>query len=285
MTGTTIRTMGLADIPAGLVLCRASGWNQLEADWLEFLGSGCGGGWVAERDGKVVGTVAYRRYGTEFTWLSMMLVHPDWRRLGIGAALMETACSALEGDACIRLDATPLGAPLYVRFGFQDECRLVRARVLPGPRGPEGWHALPGRVRPLTRDDFEAVFAMDRREFGADRSSLLVSFYERAPELAWVIGDGEELRGYCFGRPGCLYRQVGPVMAEDTAAARSLVLSCLNVRGEGLVIDAPLHEASWVKWLETIGFTVERTFVRMYRGRLDQRVGGREFAIAGPEFG
>ena len=38
-----IRAMTSSDIPAGLRLCRASKWNQLEEDWrafLEFPGSG-----------------------------------------------------------------------------------------------------------------------------------------------------------------------------------------------------------------------------------------------------
>jgi hypothetical protein len=37
IAGVSIREMGLADIPAGLGLCRASHWNQTERDWLYFL--------------------------------------------------------------------------------------------------------------------------------------------------------------------------------------------------------------------------------------------------------
>ena len=33
----TFRQMESADIPAGLSLCRAAGWNQLSRDWELFL--------------------------------------------------------------------------------------------------------------------------------------------------------------------------------------------------------------------------------------------------------
>ena len=80
----TIHPMHMGDIPAGLHLCRLSRWNQLEEDWRAFLDSPDGGGWLAEHEGTAVGTVTFLRYGRRFSWLSMMLVHPDARRAGIG---------------------------------------------------------------------------------------------------------------------------------------------------------------------------------------------------------
>ena len=83
--------MNTADIPAGLELCRLSRWNQIEEDWRFLLDSPDGGGWLAERDGAISGTVGFLRYGQRCSWLSMMLVHPDARRTGVGTRLMETA--------------------------------------------------------------------------------------------------------------------------------------------------------------------------------------------------
>src|SRR5262249_48860077 len=115
------------------------------------------------------------------------------------------------------------------------------------------------------------------------RSALLRSFHRRAPEMAWIVRRDGAVAGYCFGRPGHLYSQVGPVVAKDEAAARALVASC---HGEILAIDAPRAAAGWLAWLEQGGFAIERPFLRMCRG--DNRSPGtpeRQFAIAGPEFG
>jgi GNAT superfamily N-acetyltransferase len=279
----TIRCMHTGDIQACLDLCRCSHWNQLEEDWRVFLDSDDGGGHVAEASGAPIGTVAFLRYGDCFSWLSMMLVHPDARRSGVGTLLMDAALDALASEACVRLDATPLGEPLYRRFGFHAECELVRTKVTV----PVACESAPAEVRPMTHGVLSDVFARDRQVFGADRSALLRSFYHRAPDLAKTVHHGEALIGYCFGRPGYLYRQLGPVVAENMAVAQELVLACLaSQAGNTLAMDVPRLDPEWTAWLESAGFRVERPFLRMYRGQT-HRPGpdARQFAIAGPEFG
>ena len=280
----TIRAMHTADIPAGLHLCRASGWNQLEEDWRTFIDSGDGGGCIAEREGQTIGTVTFLRYGGHFSWLAMMLVDPAARRAGVGTRLMDAALDALAGEPCVRLDATPLGEQLYRRFGFQGEYELERAKVTVAP-GHFG--STPEAVRPMSAADLAGVFARDRQVFGADRSAILASLYRRAPDLAWIACRGEALAGYCFGRPGYLYRQLGPVVADDAAVAGKLVTGCLaGQAGETLAVDVPRLPTEWTGWLEAAGFRVERSFLRMYRGQMPPPgLGARQFAMAGPEFG
>jgi predicted N-acetyltransferase YhbS len=276
--------MTVSDIPAGLRLCRLSHWNQLEEDWRAFLASPNGGGRIAGREGKAAGTVAYLRYGQCFSWLSMMLVAPEVRRSGIGTRLMEAALDALAAETCVMLDATPLGEPLYRRFGFTGELELVRAKIsmAPGRPGPG-----PENVSPMAAGDLEEVFARDREVFGADRSALLASFYRRAPGLAWVARERGAVAGYCFGRPGYLYSQIGPVVAGSETAARNLLGYCLAGHPGGTVaVDVPRSSAGWLEWLCSAGFTVERPFLRMRRGgRQCPGLAANQFAIAGPEFG
>ena len=268
------------DIDAGLRLCRASHWNQVEDDWKCFLDSRDGGGWVAEKDGAVVGTVAFLRYGSSFAWLSMMLVDSRERAAGIGSRLLETALDALSGD-CVRLDATPAGEPLYRRFGFVPEYELARTV------GPA--HSLPGSGGTATRledADLAEVFALDRSVFGADRRGLLTSLYERTPELAWAARCDGELLGYCFGRPGHLYNQVGPIVTKSADVSEELLARCLAAKaGQPMAVDVPMAPAS-VESLERIGFQIERRFVRMRRGAAVQAAQASwQFAITGPEFG
>jgi GNAT superfamily N-acetyltransferase len=280
----TIRPMHIGDISAGLRLCRLSCWNQLEEDWLGFLGSPVGGGWLAEREGTAVGTVTFLRYGRCFSWLSMMLVDPDARRAGIATCLLDAALGTLAGETCVCLDATPLGEPLYRRFGFSGEYELVRAKVaVPSGR----FSPLAENARPMGTGDLAEVFTRDREVFGADRSVLLASFYHRAPDLAWTMHRGGTLLGYCFGRPGYLYRQLGPVVAEDADVARDIVSRCLAGQpGEELAVDVPRSARRWIAWLESVGFLVERPFLRMGRGRKQcPELAAQQFAIAGPEFG
>jgi hypothetical protein len=139
----------------------------------------------------------------------------------------------------------------------------------------------------MTEADLEEACAWDRPVFGAGRRDLLASFFARAPECAWVIRDGGRLAAYCFGRPGYLYPQLGPLVAADCGAAQELVRSCLcQFDAKRVAIDVPASQTEWTGWLRSAGFQQERPFARMYLGGSVQ-IGtpGQQFAIAGPEFG
>src|ERR1700722_5600860 len=173
-----VRAMTLQDVPAGLRLCRASGWNQLADDWRRFLEIDGGSCWLAEKDSLTAGTIAVLRYVDSFAWLAMTLVDPEQRGQGLGSIMMDTALAALDGF-CVRLDATPAGEPLYRRYGFSPEYELARMKVTVDA---ERFSKSKGRARPMEAGDIAAVLVRDREVFGADRSALLHSFYRSAPE-------------------------------------------------------------------------------------------------------
>ena len=278
-----IRDMRPQDIPAGLRLCRASRWNQLEDDWSLFLKLSPAGCRVAEKQGHVVGTVATLRYQDRFSWVSMVLVDPAERRAGIGTRLLHEGLILLADQHCVRLDATGVGRQLYMQHGFMDEYPIARFTTTVNPTEI----ARPaGNVRRMSEQDLPAILNRDREIFGADREPILRSLLARSPECAWVAV-ASDIQGYCFGRPGFIYQQLGPIVARDESLARTLVSECLaQKRGERVGIDAPQHCPAWVHWLKSIGFTEERSFIRMYRG--ENRYPGQPeyvFGVVGPEFG
>ena len=78
-------------------------------------------------EGSPVGTVMTSRFGP-VAWVAMMLVEERFRGRGIGRALMVHALSDLDARAIrsVRLDATPLGRPLYESLGFIAETTYTR---------------------------------------------------------------------------------------------------------------------------------------------------------------
>jgi len=269
--------MGVEDIEAGLRLCRAAGWNQLDGDWRVFLRSNPAGCRVAVEDGEVVGTVTTMRFDDRFSWISMLLVDPAYRGRGIGTALLTEALRVLEDMPCVRLDASPAGKAVYERSGFATEYGLVRMRALA---------VTPGRsdgVRPMEERDIEAVDDLDLEAFGARRRMVLNHLRSSAPEYAFVAEVKGEIAGYVVGRRGFLAPQIGPVVARDARMAAALVSAC---GGSGSVIDVPEDDAEWLRWLEAAGFRRERPFTRMFLGDVPEFGQPKlQFAIAGPEFG
>jgi GNAT superfamily N-acetyltransferase len=293
----SVRVMRTSDISAGLRLCRASGWNQLAPDWERFLAFNPGGCRVAvDESGEVIGSVATLRFGGAFAWVAMVLIDPNHRRAGVGTRLLEEALLLLADVATVRLDATPAGMHVYELAGFREEYRLQRMQrdavsmLEAPPAEDEGMSHV--AVRPMTEHDLDEVFARDEYVFGADRRRVLDSFRRQMPSYAWVAVGPDSSRalpasivGYAFGRPGYLFEHLGPVVARDEDAARRLVTTCLTAHPDrSFIVDVPVRR-SWVNWLESRQFVLQRPFIRMYRGKRNYQDRPEEvFAIAGPEF-
>ncbi|MGH2564748.1 MAG: GNAT family N-acetyltransferase, partial [Ginsengibacter sp.] len=114
------RPMTDNDIAAGMVLCRAAGWNQLARDWEILLHLNPDGCRVATINNKVIGTVTAIRYEKFFSWIGMVLVDPAFRGRGTGMQLLDEALRVLQNEETIKLDATPAGRKLYLKLNFVD---------------------------------------------------------------------------------------------------------------------------------------------------------------------
>lgn len=293
------RDLTLEDIPAGLRLCRIAGWNQLAADWDLFLRLSPRGCRAAVLDGKVVGTVTTVNYEGRFAWIGMVLVDPETRGQGVGTRLLQEAISILRGIPSIRLDATPQGRPVYQRLGFKDEYELCRMQLTETmaaahPRSSNGMS--PSNlsriehpsIRPMQLEDLDAVSEADRRIFGADRPEVLRWAFEQSPEYAWIAVAPRGVEGYCFGRHGFNFDQIGPVHSLSERVSQRLVSACLASLKPGtrMIVDPFLHSPGWIHWLKQSGFVHQRPFTRMSLGENRHPGEPREmWTMFGPEFG
>jgi len=269
------------DIPAGMRLKESAGWNQTEDDWRLFLEANPGGCFAAVLGGVVIGTVTTIRYGEALSWIGMMLVDPAHRRRGVGTRLMRRALAHLAGGGTVKLDATPLGRTMYEGLGFKDEYTLHRMTV----ERCRAWEP-PPEVVPMTEEHTAGVFEMDAEVFGADRTVVLKNFISRRPEWAWVLPDGNGIGGYCMGRAGTRFHQVGPLVAGTTDdAVRLLHAVSGSLAGRAAVMDVPACQEEFLCRLGEAGFEKERSFTRMFRGGECPGIPGKVFATAGPEFG
>ncbi|MBN2315989.1 MAG: GNAT family N-acetyltransferase [Sedimentisphaerales bacterium] len=115
------------DLGLGVRLTQEAGWNHLESDWLRFYNLGSEGSFVAEFEGRAVGTTM-TFISDRIAWIAMVLVEKKSRGKGVGTALLKHALDYLETPEIetVRLDATHLGRPLYEKLGFMPEYEVVR---------------------------------------------------------------------------------------------------------------------------------------------------------------
>ncbi|MBL7737508.1 MAG: GNAT family N-acetyltransferase [Chitinophagaceae bacterium] len=276
------RIMKPEDIVAGLSLCRSARWNQLQRDWEIFLSLGPRDCRVALAEEKIVGTVTTISYDRAFSWIGMVLVDPDYRRMGIGKGLLEEALHILASEETVKLDATPDGRQVYLKLGFKDEYPLSRMSAIIDQE-----KLTASTARPMQDKDLETIAQFDREFFGANRKPLLKWLFEGAPQYAFVMEGLGGIQGYCLGRKGFNFMQIGPIVAENTKIAQELASAALsNCIGQPVILDVLHHHSEWLSWVTETGFVEQRPFIRMFHG-LNRFPGipEKQFAIAGPEFG
>jgi GNAT superfamily N-acetyltransferase len=276
--------MDARNLDAALALSREAGWNQNAADWRIFLELGsvtC----LTRPNGPPIATAATLPYADGFGWISMVLVTAAERRQGFARWLLRACVDDLVKQKLVPvLDATPAGRAVYTGLGFKD-CWTVRRLIGRAVQVPVAeQHA--ARVRSLEARDWPQIIAYDRAIFGADRSALLRRFADRLSQAALVAERGDRIVGFLLGRDGRVMSQLGPVAAEDDGVAWTLLARAIATVPAPLVLDVPDRHAALCDRLTTLGFTVERPYVRMAYGRsmaFDDTA--RLFAIAGPELG
>jgi predicted N-acetyltransferase YhbS len=273
-----IRAMTAADIPLGLALKDQAGWNQTEADWRRFLELQPDGCFVAEWGGAAVGTAVTCDFGG-VAWVAMVLVEASHRGRGIGTALVRHALDFLDGRGVrtVRLDATPLGRPLYEKLGFAADYALTRFAGEPSPA------AAPPGVADAAPEDHEDLFRLDHVVTGADRREFLSRLLRGGP--ARVVKSGGVLAGYLLTRPGARAVQVGPCAAAAEAGPPLLADAWRRLAGRRVYADVPEGQPGAADLARAAGLAEQRRLLRMTRGPRAAEQPRLLWASSGPELG
>jgi predicted N-acetyltransferase YhbS len=256
-----IRAMTEADLPLGMRLRAQAGWNQTEADWRRYLRLGGDGCFVAELDGAAVGTTMTFLFGP-VAWVAMVLVDEAVRGRGVGTALTRHALAFLDGRGVrsVRLDATPLGRPIYEKLGFVAQYEVARYEGTPRPSPP-----VP-EVHPVGPERLDEWLHFDRAVTATDRRELLLRLFEEHPAEARYVKAAARGLGFLSARPGAKAAQIGPCVADPEAGLYLFADAWHRYAGRRVFVDVPTGNALAVRLAEAQGLTVQRRLTRMCRG-------------------
>jgi GNAT superfamily N-acetyltransferase len=278
-----IGRLALADLPDAEALVAKAGWNQVGADWRIFLDFGTV--YAVRDNSRVIATAATLPYGGS-AWIGMVLVASTHRRRGLATRLLHRCIAEITGAGLVPvLDATPAGREVYARLGFEDAWSFIRLasqrRTIVAPSEP---HAT--IVMPITDSAWPDLCAYDARASGADRSRILARMRGRLPPANLCATREGRIVGCLLGRDGRTASHLGPLIAEDDAAAVALLMEALRRIDGPVLIDVADAKTAVRQWLEASGFSPQRPFTRMHLGAGEGADDpGRTFAVIGPEFG
>ena len=239
------------DLPFVNSLRRLENWNQTLADLERLLDYELQGCFIAEWEHSPAGTVTTTSYGTDLGWIGMMLVHPDYRRRGIASALIQESLDYLNERqvACIKLDATPAGKPVYERLGFRAEWEFQR------------WER-PGELPPSVPINPNQTFITPENDptiFGTDRSAWLMSLAKGSHVIV-----REDALGML--RAGSRAAYLGPVIAESQEVAERIIRELVRSVNGAMFWDVPTPNAHAVELAQDLGFHPVRQLLRMWQG-------------------
>lgn len=261
-----------------------AGWNQIAADWRLMIAAGSALG-IKNAAGRWIATALALPLGPQASWISMVLVTEPERGKGHGLRLLRRCIDIIEATGrSIGLDATEFGRPIYLPLGFRDVYPLSRWSA---PAVSAAHVAAPAgiAIRPIRPQDLTMIASYDLQRSGLERGAVLEELLLRAPGVAHVAerSDGSVV-GYSLGRDGRRATHVGPVVAEDQAIGLALLSRALaRVHGPA-ILDVPDQHETIRQWLQSLGASAPRAFMRMLRGAAPAvEDGSRIVALAGPE--
>lgn len=281
-----LKPLLIQDIGQAIKLSDAENWNQTKKDWSLLVRNPQNICLAAFDERKVVGTATAINYENKVAWIGMVLVDHDYRGRGISKMLLSGLFENLKACRSIKLDATPVGKPVYQKYGFKDEYLIHRmttfsatVEILPTRTGFS-----PERVK---SNDIPELVEYDKRVFGVKRKQLIEFLAKNDPDNVWMLKKNGRITGLVLGRKGARFHQIGPVLASNTEDAKILILKSLEkLVGRPVVVDIPDNKRELIEWLNTIGFIEQRQFIRMYQN--ENPYPGKsenQFLICGPEFG
>src|SRR6516162_9679771 len=258
-----IRVMRPEEIALAADWAAAESWNPGLADAACFATVDPEGFLIGELDGAPAATISCVNYDERFAFLGFYIVRPELRGRDYGLRIWNAAIAHAPART-IGLDGVVAQQGNYRKSGFQFAYANVRygGRVAPRPAPSAG-------IMPLADVPFATVAADDATVFPAPRASFLRAWISARGHIGRALVRDGRLAAWgvirhC--RKGC---KIGPLVADDRAAAEAVLSALLAGTGDGeIFLDVPGINRDAVALARDLGLAPVFETARMYTGAI-----------------
>jgi hypothetical protein len=258
--GYTVRVMRPEEIATAVEWAAREGWNPGHADAACFATVDPHGFLIGELGGKPAATISCANYDRRFSFLGFYIVRPELRGRGLGLRIWNDAI-AHAGARTVGLDGVIAQQENYKKSGFALAYRNIRygGRCAGAP-------VTPG-IASLVDIPFESVADDDAAVFPADRPALLGAWIAAPGHIGRALVRDGRLAAWGVIRPCRTGSKVGPLVADDRAAAEAVLDALLAAGGGGeIFLDVPEPNGAAVALAQARGLTPIFETARMYTG-------------------
>jgi GNAT superfamily N-acetyltransferase len=228
-----IRAMAPDEIAVAADWAAAEGWNPGLGDAACFATVDAQGFFIGELDGAPAATISCVNYDDRFAFLGFYIVRPDLRGHGYGLRIWNAAVEHARGRT-IGLDGVVAQQDNYRKSGF----RLAYPNVRYGGRVAAA--AAPAGIIALADVPFAVVEADDATVFPAPRTAFLRAWIDAPGHAGRALMRDGKLAAWGVIRPSRTGCKIGPLVADDRAAAEAVFAALAAAAGGGeIFLDVP----------------------------------------------
>ncbi|TYO67812.1 GNAT family N-acetyltransferase [Bradyrhizobium hipponense] len=280
MSDLQIRNLRPEEISLAVDWAAAEGWNPGLADAACFAIPDAQGFFVGEIDGEAVATVSCVNYDDRFAFLGFYIVRTAFRGAGHGVRIWNAAI-AHAGSRVIGLDGVVAQQDNYRKSGFQLAYANIRyGGAIAAPSLPP-----PTDIVALDKIPFAMVETDDATVFPAPRIAFLRAWINAPGHHGRALLRDGKLAGWGVIRQCRTGHKIGPLVADDRAAAEPVVQALLASAGSGeIFLDVPAVNREAIALAESFGLKPVFETARMYTAaapplRIDRVFGVTSFEL------
>ena len=262
----------------------AEGWNPGLADDACFATVDPQGFLVGEIEGETAATVSCVNYSASFAFVGFYIVRADLRGRGYGLRIWNAAI-AHAGPRVIGLDGVAAQQQNYRKSGFELAYANIRyGGTVAAPEAPRA--QVNAQVIALSEIPLADVEAYDATLFPAPRPAFLRAWIGAPGHVGRAVMRDGRLAGWGVIRPSRKGRKIGPLVADDRAAAEVVLSALLAGAGSGeIFLDVPGINHDAVALAQDLGLAPVFETARMYTGAIPPLRLERIFGVTSFELG
>lgn len=254
-----IRAMRPEEVQLAVDWAAGEGWNPGLADAGCFAVADAQGFLLGECQGKPAATLSVVNHDPRFAFLGSYIVRPELRSRGFGFRTWQAGI-AHAGTRSIGLDGVVAQQDNYRKSGFDFAYNNVRYGGVPA-----GLRT--GESTVLLRDvPFELIAESDAAVFPADRPAFLRGWIAANGHVGRALVRNGRLVAWGVIRPCRRGRKVGPLVADDQAAAHAVLAALVGAEVGEIFLDVPRPNGDAVGLARSLALVPVFETARMYRG-------------------
>lgn len=272
------------DVSKLIELSSSVGWDYDDYEIKTILSSGKIYG-HKNPEGKIVSSAAIIPYDTNLASIGMVIVHSDFRGLGLGKEVTQQCMASVSKETSIMLISTDEGKPLYESLGFRT-VDVVHKFLCENFFSEALEVSNEFTLETYKVEDFHQMMELDAAAFGDQRSKFLLNRIEQCKQCIVVKDHNSHIIGYGLSVQGPINLIVGPIVAPDFKTAASIMKELAANHHGNLRIDVPSGHHDFMAFLHTCGFNKVKEPPIMMKNSIAMPNRNQElYAIAAQVFG